>query len=73
MLAATKLGVSTNFKNEQKRPERTVCRHDDENDDHKRPIKLDRKHDKRHNDIKERGNDLEQQKLPGGVSATTIR
>jgi hypothetical protein len=72
MLAATKLGLSTNSKNEQN-VQNAVCRQDDENDEGKRPIKLDRKHDKRHNDISERGDDLEQQKLPGDVSATTIR
>lgn len=53
-------------------PKRTVRRQDDENDERKGPIKLDREHDKRHKDIKERGDDLEQQKLAGGVSATTI-
>jgi hypothetical protein len=72
MLTATELGVSMNSKKRAKLPERTVCRHDDENDERKRPIELDRKHDKGHSDIKERGDDLEQQKLPGDFSATII-
>ena len=40
-------------------PERTICKHDDESDDCKNPIKLDCKQDKRDCDIGKRRYDVE--------------
>jgi len=47
---------------------RTICKRDDENDNRKYPIKLDRKQDKRDYDIGKCRDDIEYHELSGKVS-----